>query len=67
MNNMLAPRYKRRIKWKEEVQGWLCILPVVLGILIFTLVPVLYAFITSFFETGIKVRSEEHTSELQSH
>ena len=57
MNNMLAPRYKRRIKWKEEVQGWLCILPVVLGILIFTLVPVLYAFITSFFETGIKVFS----------
>jgi multiple sugar transport system permease protein len=39
------------------VQGWLCILPVVLGILIFTLVPVLYAFITSFFETGIKVFS----------
>ena len=57
MEKTLAPRCKRRIKWKEEVQGWLCILPVVLGILIFTLVPVLYAFITSFFETGIKVFS----------
>ncbi len=54
MEKTLAPRCKRRIKWKEEVQGWLCIMPVVLGILIFTLIPIVYAFITSFFRTTLK-------------
>lgn len=45
---------QKKINWKDEITGWLFILPVVLGILIFTLLPVLYAFISSFFETGLK-------------
>lgn len=45
---------RKKIKWKNEITGWLFILPVVLGILVFTLLPVLYAFISSFFETGLK-------------
>ena len=48
------PLCKKKIKWKEEIKGWLCILPVVLGLLFFTLLPVVYALITSFFQTGLK-------------
>lgn len=54
MNNLsLTPKFKKKIKWKEELKGWLCISPVVLGVLIFTAVPIVYAFITSFYETGL--------------
>lgn len=48
---------RKKIKWKDELAGWLFILPVVLGILIFTLMPMLYAFISSFFQTGLKAFS----------
>ena len=34
--------------------GWLFILPVVLGVLIFTATPLVYAFIESFFETPLR-------------
>lgn len=54
-NNLLTVKHK--IKWKEEIKGWLCILPVVLGILIFTAMPVIYAFIESFYKTSLKAFS----------
>ena len=44
----------KKIKWKDEVVGWLFILPVVLGVLIFTATPLVYAFIESFFETPLR-------------
>lgn len=56
MQKTVTP-HKNKNRWKDELKGWLCIMPVVLGIAIFTFIPVLYAFITSFFETGIKVFS----------
>lgn len=42
---------KKKALIKKNVEGYLYISPVLIGILIFTLVPVLYAFVTSFFET----------------
>lgn len=57
MKNANTSAYKRKTNWKEELKGWLCIMPVVLGILIFTAIPIIYAFITSFFETGLKAFS----------
>lgn len=51
---MRQVRSAKKINWKNEITGWLFIMPVTLGILIFTLLPVLYAFISSFFETGLK-------------
>lgn len=51
---MTRMRSVKKIRWKDEITGWLFILPVVLGIFFFTLLPVLYAFISSFFETGLK-------------
>lgn len=45
---------RQKIKWKDELTGWAFILPVVLGIAIFTAIPLVYAFITSFFETRLK-------------
>ncbi len=57
MRESALPLFRRKIKWKEEIKGWLCVMPVVLGILIFTAVPVLYAFISSFFETELKAFS----------
>ena len=52
---MIDSRKKNRII--NELQGWLFVLPVVLGILIFTAIPLVYAFITSFFETRLKAFS----------
>lgn len=45
---------RKKIKWKDELVGWLFILPVVLGILIFTALPLIYAFVESFFETPLR-------------
>lgn len=42
---------KKKALIKKNVEGYLYISPALIGILIFTLVPVLYAFVTSFFET----------------
>ncbi len=42
---------KKKALIKKNVEGYLYISPVLIGILIFTLVPVLYAFVTSFSET----------------
>ncbi len=39
---------------KKNVVGYLYIMPVLLGILIFTVLPVLYALISSFFKTPLK-------------
>ena len=47
-------KFKQKIKWKEELTGWAFILPVVLGLAFFTAIPLLYAFISSFFETRLK-------------
>lgn len=44
----------KKFKWKDELVGWLFILPVVLGILIFTALPLIYAFVESFFETPLR-------------
>ena len=48
---------KQKINWKEELTGWLFVLPVVLGMLIFTAIPLVYAFIESFFDTPLKAFS----------
>ena len=48
----VSQRTRRKI-W-QNVEGWLYILPVVLGIAIFTALPIIYAFYCSFFDTPIK-------------
>ena len=48
----VSQRMRRKI-W-QNVEGWLYILPVVLGIAIFTALPIIYAFYCSFFDTPIK-------------
>ena len=48
----VSQRTRRKI-W-HNVEGWLYILPVVLGIAIFTALPIIYAFYCSFFDTPIK-------------
>ena len=48
----LTIRTKQKIK--NNVVGYLYVMPVVLGVLIFTAFPVIYAFISSFFETSLK-------------
>lgn len=45
---------RQKIRWKDELTGWAFILPVVLGIAFFTAIPLVYAFISSFFETRLK-------------
>ena len=45
---------RKKIKWKDELTGWLFVLPVALGILVFTALPLIYAFIESFFETPLR-------------
>jgi sugar ABC transporter, permease protein len=45
---------KKKAMIKKNVEGYLYIAPVLLGILIFTALPVIYAFISSFFETSLK-------------
>ena len=45
---------RKKANIRKNVEGYLYIMPVLLGILIFTALPVLYAFISSFFETARK-------------
>lgn len=52
-----AARRRRLRKVRSELTGWLFVLPVVLGIVIFTLIPVAYAFVESFFETPLRAFS----------
>ncbi len=47
-----SPEYRKR-KIRENLVGYLYIMPVILGVLIFTAFPVVYAFIESFFETRL--------------
>ena len=44
----------KKMKIRKNVTGYLYVLPVILGVLFFTLLPVVYAFINSFFETPLK-------------
>ena len=44
----------KKMKLRKNVTGYLYVLPVILGVLFFTLLPVVYAFINSFFETPLK-------------
>lgn len=48
----LSARTKRKIK--QNIEGYLYVMPVILGVLFFTVIPVVYAFISSFFETELK-------------
>ncbi len=41
-------------KLRRNIEGYLYVLPVILGVLIFTAFPVIYAFVCSFFETPLK-------------
>lgn len=54
---MKAMTQRTKQKIKSNVVGWLYIMPVMLGVLIFTAFPVIYAFINSFFETPLKAIS----------
>lgn len=50
--NKITARTKRKIV--QNIVGYLYVAPVILGVLFFTLTPVLYAFINSFFETPLR-------------
>ncbi len=45
---------KSKKKVQDNIVGYLYILPVLLGILFFTALPVVYAFISSFFDTALR-------------
>ena len=47
-NKGLSARTKQKIK--QNIVGYLYVMPVILGVLIFTAFPVVYAFVASFFE-----------------
>ena len=51
-HNGLSARTKKKIK--QNVVGYLYVMPVILGVLIFTAFPVLYAFVASFFEGTVE-------------